>query len=51
MNKDFHEMRKTRDENRKKVNEGKLDASSKKTIEISPEKNERSRKAILHENL
>ena len=31
MNKDLHEMRKTRDENRKKMNEGKLDARSYKT--------------------
>ena len=31
MNKDLHEMRKKRDENRRKVNEGKLDAKTYKT--------------------
>ena len=31
MNKDLHEMRKKRDENRRKVNEGKLDVKTYKT--------------------
>ena len=50
MNKDLHEMRKIRDENRRKVNEGKLDTRTYKTHRnLTRKKNERSRKRILHE--